>query len=144
MNCAIFGHHVAGEEVKPLLKEAILYLVQDKHIRNFLVGNNGNFDFYAQCVLQELKPEGVNINFSIVLSHIEESSLSKNQNETIFPEELENAIPRLAIFKRNEWIIKKSSFLIAYAKNKFSNSHKWIDRARKKGVQIINIADRSV
>ena len=113
MNCAIFGHHDAGAEVKPLLKEAIIYLVQDKHIRNFPVGNNGNFDFYAQCVLQELKLEGVNINFSIVLSHIEESSLSKNQNETIFPEELENAIPRFAIFKRNEWIIKKSSFLIA-------------------------------
>ena len=99
----------------------------------FPVGNNGNFDFYAQCLLRELKNEGFKINFSIVLSRLGELSVSKNQSDTIFPEEPENGLPKFAISKRNEWLIKKSSFLITYTKHKFSNSQKWLEQAIKKG-----------
>lgn len=70
MNCTFFGHRDVTCEVKELLKSAILDLIDKEHINNFLVGNNGNFDFYVQCTLAELKKEGVDISFAIVLSHL--------------------------------------------------------------------------
>ena len=111
-------------------------------MREFLVGNNGNFDFYAQCVLRELKTEGYGICFDIVFSHLGENALSQNQSETVFPEGLEKALPRFAISKRNDWLIKNSSYLIAYVVHTFSNSYKWMQKASKRGLKIINLADQ--
>ena len=59
MNCTFFGHRDATEDVKKRLEEAILYLVKTEGVRSFIVGNNGNFDYYAQCVLQKIKKEAV-------------------------------------------------------------------------------------
>lgn len=140
MNCAFFGHRNAPSEIKILLKEAILHLIQTEGVHNFFVGNNGNFDFYVQCVLKELKDEGLDICFDIVLSHLGEIALSENQSETIFPEGLETVLPRFAISKRNDWLIKNSSFLIAYVTYTFSSSYQWMQKAAKKGLKIINLA----
>ena len=140
MNCMFIGHHDAPSKIKNYLSEAILYLAK-KGIKNFLVGNNGNFDDLTQCVLEELSNEGYNLNFNIVLSRVDEGALSRNQNATVFPEGLENIPPRFSISKRNNWLIKNSSFLIAYVKHGFSNSGKILEKARKKGLYILNLAD---
>jgi len=140
MNCTFFGHRDATEEIKKRLKETILHLIQKENVKNFVVGNNGNFDFYAQCVLKELQNEGVDLCFDIVLSRLGEIALSGNQNETIFPEGLEDTLPKFAISKRNEWLIKNSSFLIAYVTHTFSNSYTWMQKASKRGLKIINLA----
>ena len=142
MNCTFFGHRDVGEEIKVLLKKTIIYLYERGEVKRFLVGNNGNFDFYVQIVLSELKSER-NLDFDIVLSYVDEAALSKKWEETIFLEELEGVIPRYAIARRNDWLIKNSSIVVAYVKHKFSNSSKWIEKARKKGLRIINIADES-
>ncbi len=131
MNCMFLGHRDAGGEVKETIKTAILHLVKKERVDRFLVGNNGNFDFCVQCVLKELKEAGVDIDFCIVLSHPEEKALSNNQSETIFPEGLEDAIPKYAISKRNEWLIKNSAYLIAYMKHNFSHTKKWVEKAKK-------------
>ena len=143
MNCTFFGHKDATDEVKFLLRESILCLMKKESVEKFLVGNNGNFDFYVQCVLQELKEAGVDRHFDIVLSHLGEEALSGLQTETIFPEGLERAIPKFAISKRNDWMINNSSVVIAYVKHDFSNSSKWIEKAAKKGLRFINLADGS-
>lgn len=142
MFCTFFGHQNATDEVKALLKETIVNLIQKEGVRKFLVGNNGNFDFYVQCVLSELKNERYDICFDIVLSHLGEKALSQNQSETVFPEGLEKALPRFSISKRNEWLIKNSSFLIVYVVHTFSNSYKWMQKASKRGLKIINLADQ--
>ena len=139
MNCTFFGHRDATEEVKPKLREIILNLLKSGRVERFFVGNNGNFDLYVQNILQELKENGVGVHFDIVLSSIGEKAVSDNQNETIFPEELANAIPRFAISKRNDWLIKNSSILIAYVKYSFSNSGKLIEKAQKRGLEVINL-----
>ncbi len=140
MNCTFFGHRDEGEQVKVLLRKTIMDLVKEEGVKSFLVGNNGNFDFYAQCVLSELKKEGLDISFEIVISNISEKALSQNQNATVFPAELENCIPKFAISKRNDWLIKNSSILIACVRHKFSNSSKLLEKAQKKGLRVINLA----
>ena len=141
MTCTFFGQSDATDEIKNKLKECILYMINCEHVDMFLVGNNGNFDFFTQCSLQELKNEGICIDYAIILSRLGETALSKNQRATLFPEKLDDVIPKYAIPKRNSYLIDNSSFVIAYARHRFGNSYKWITKASKRGLRIINLAD---
>ena len=138
MNCTFFGHRNAPDKIKGQLKETILSL-WESGIEHFYVGNNGGFDFLVQIVLREISLER-DIKYSIVLSHIDEVALGAEQQKTIFCEGMERALPRFAISKRNEWLIKHSSVVVAYVADPFSNSSAWIERARKRGLTVINLA----
>ncbi len=138
MNCTFFGHHDAPEHIKPKLKETILNIF-DRGVSSFYVGNNGRFDFLVQEALNELN-KSYSIKYSIILSYLNEKAIIGNQENTLYPEELEGVYQRFAISKRNEWLLKKSSIIIAYVQNSFSNAYKWIEKARKKGLIIINLA----
>lgn len=141
MICTFFGHRDVTVCVKARIRDVVLDLIRTGRVSKFLVGNNGNFDFYVQCVLEELKNDGVGVTFDIVLSRVNEKALSENQRETVFPEELEKSIPKFAISKRNDWLIKNSSILIAYVEHRFSNSSKLLEKAIKRGLEVINLAD---
>ena len=140
MNCTFIGHRDAPNEIKKIVKETIVCVIKREGVKKFFVGNNGNFDFYVQCVLQELKEEGEDIHFDIVLSRLDEKAITGNQNKTIFPEGLEKAAPKFSIVKRNDWLIRNSSILIAYVPYKISNSGRIMEKAYKRGLKIINIA----
>ncbi len=140
MNCTFFGHRDAPSFIKPKLKEAILKLL-DAGVEHFYVGNNGSFDLLVQVSLSEIAKEIPHIKYSIVLSYIDELAISENQEATIFPEGQELAYPKFAISKRNEWLLDNSYYVIAYAKNTCSNTHKIIERAKRKGLIVINLAE---
>ena len=62
---------------------------------------------------------------------------------SVYPD-LENTPPRFAIIKRNEWMIDKSDFLIAYVKNSFGGANKTLSYAKKRRkIKIINMAENS-
>lgn len=143
MNCTFFGHRDAPSTIKPRLKETIMQLLNEG-IKHFYVGNNGSFDLLAQESLAELANDGLDIKYNIVLSYINELAMSGNQQATIFPEGQELAIPKFAISKRNEWLLNNSSVVIAYVRYSVSNSYKYIEKARKNGLAVVNLAKRGV
>ena len=98
MNCTFFGHKDAPDELKKDLKKTILALKQQYDIRCFYVGNQGYFDYLVQEVLSEIK-----VNYSIVLSSLNEYVHLNDQSRTVYPEGLENGLPRFAICRRNNW-----------------------------------------
>ena len=138
MTCTFFGHRDTPISLKDNIKKAITDLIENE-IVDFYVGNNGNFDLLAQAVLVELLKENKDINCYIVLSYLGESALCGFQELTIFPEELANVPKRFAISKRNEYLLKKSTVVVCYVESSFTNSYKWVERARKKGLAIIKI-----
>ncbi|MBQ7788681.1 MAG: hypothetical protein IJ398_03405 [Clostridia bacterium] len=140
MNCIFFGHKDTPLNIKQILENSIKYMINTLHIKRFFVGNNGNFDFLVQRVLKQIAST-TDINYSIVISHINETTLSGDENASLFPEGLEKALPKFAISKRNEWLLQNASFAIVYMKNKFSNCYKWVQKANKKGLTIINLAN---
>ena len=139
MVCAFFGHRDAPHFVMEPLKKSIIKLIEEDDVRIFYVGNNGRFDFYVQNALREIK-NSYAIEYFIVLSQIDEKAIGNEQERTIFPYEIAECIPRFKIAKRNEWIIKKSDFLICYAKYSFQNSYKLMKKAERRGVKITNLA----
>ena len=137
MNCTFFGHKDAPASIKASIEKAIISLI-DVGVKTFYVGNNGNFDYLVQNVLKELSCI-YDMSYLIVLSRVDEVALSGEQAATLFPEKLDFSIPKFAISKRNEWLIKKCDFAIVYVKNRYSNSYKWLERAQKKGLKIITL-----
>ena len=137
MICTFFGHRDADDSIKAKLKDTILQLIKEG-VTDFYVGNNGAFDFYVQTVLKDITKEH-KVNFSVILSNVNEMSIGADQSYTIFPEGLEKALPKFAISKRNDWMINNSQIAITYVNHHFSSSYKWLEKARKKGVKIINL-----
>lgn len=139
MICTFFGHRDAPGSLRSLLKSTILELIAKRGITLFYVGNNGNFDYMVQNVLEEIAKSGVPIEYYIVLSTPLEKAIGKAQHNTIFPEGLEKALPRYAISKRNDWLIERSDFAITYVRHTFSNAYKLAEKAKRKGLEVINI-----
>ena len=140
MTCTFFGHASFSQPIFDKLEQVLLALI-DSGISSFYVGNNGQFDYSVQYVLNKISQARSNFKYSIVLSRLNESALSGVQSKTIFPEALEFSIPRFAINKRNNWMINNASMVVCFVTNKISNSYKWVEKARRKGLKIINIAE---
>ena len=140
MVCTFFGRRNAPSSVKEKLSEIINDLIK-RGYDEFYVGNNGNFDFYVQSVLSDIVITNCKVCFTVVLSRPDEKAIFAEQIFTLFPDGLEKTPPRFAISKRNDWLIKKSQIVVAYADNRFTNSQKWVEKARNKGIDVINIAN---
>ncbi|MBQ2773058.1 MAG: hypothetical protein IJF45_01785 [Clostridia bacterium] len=140
MNCCLFGHRTASSGLRMPLKTSILKLIEEHGVKTFYVGNNGNFDYLAQFVLSEITNARSDVRYYIVLSAMGETTLSDNGEVTLFPEGLETTPPRFAIYKRNDWLIKNSQYAIVYVETEVSNCYKWMKRAMRKGVKILNLA----
>ena len=143
MVCTFFGHKDAPDSIKNELKSAINHLVNLYGVRMFYVGNNGSFDSLVQRTLIEIQKECPAVSFYVVLSYLGEHAVSAEQEKTILPEGQELALPRYAISKRNGWLINKSNFVIAYVRHRYSNSWKWLEKSRKRGLTVINLAEIS-
>ena len=140
MRCVFFGHRDVTVSVRNELKKTVLGLIATKSISCFYVGNNGQFDYWVQMVLQELQGEGMEIPYYIVLSRIDERALSGEQSRTLFPEELATCLPRFSISRRNDWLIKHAEIAVVYVQFEISNCQKLLEKAQRKGLEVINLA----
>ena len=140
MNCCFIGHADTPFEIRSKLKDTLTVLISEG-VFDFYVGNNGNFDLLVQDVLIEMIKAGQSINLNVVLAYPNEESIRAEQKYTLYPDGLDNTPLRFAISKRNDLLIKNSQIIVAYVRHRFSNSHKWIKKAKKKGLKIINLAD---
>lgn len=140
MNCSLFGHRTAPSGLRSALKTSILKLIEEQKVKNFYVGNNGNFDYLAQSVLSEITNTRKDVNYYIVLSQMGESALSGNQEATLLPEGLETAPPKFAMCKRNDWLIRNSDYAIVFVQGEISNCYKLMKKAMRNGLKITNLA----
>ena len=138
------------DSIKTKLKSEIIRLIENENVDTFYCGGKGDFDrLCAECV-NELKNYYPFMESYMVFSYIpgKKNEFGKDPyedfNGTIYPEGLEFVPQKLAIVKRNEWMIDKSDFLIAYVKNSFGGANKTLSYAKKRRkIKIINMAENS-
>ena len=143
MICTFFGHRDATDKLKNKIKKTIEMLILEG-VNHFYVGNNGHFDYMVQSVLTELKEAGADINFTVVVSYINEQLIRADQKYSMYPEGLEGVPLRFAISKRNSFMIANSQIAVVYVRHSFSNSHKWVEKTKKSGLKVINLADEEI
>lgn len=142
MTCTFFGHRDTPTAVRGTLYNTVTKIIEEKNVTDFYVGNHGNFDRLALSVLKELSKEYPQISYYIVYAYLPDHS-EEDFSHTIYPEGIETVPKRFAIHFRNKWMIEQSDIVIAYVRNTFSNTSKFIDIANKQGKEVINIYENS-
>ena len=144
MTCCFFGHRDAPSSVLPRIEEAVEKLIIEQDVKSFLVGNQGQFDSKVLSVLRKITAKHPEITYNVVLAYMpkEKEEWSPYEYwETMLPEGLEAVHPRFAISKRNEWMVSESDIVIAYVKHSWGGAAKYVELARRKKKQILNISD---
>ncbi len=144
MTCTFFGHRDAPNEIKEVLKETIIDLIENKNVDMFYVGNHGVFDSMVTNVLKGLTLKYQNIEYKTVLAYL---PTEKNEFDytdyscTVYPEGIEKTPKRFAISYRNKWMINNSDFVITYVNRIVGGAAQFKELAEKKGKAVINIAE---
>ncbi len=144
MVCTFFGHEDTPDRIREPLTKTIKKLIEKRAANTFYVGNQGKFDALVYSVLKELKKEYPQIEYYVVLAYmpLRKNDLCENfYSCTIYPDGLERTPAKIAISKRNEWMIKKSDIVISYVVDKARRSYKFVEYARKHNKEVINLAD---
>ena len=100
--------------IKPILREVLLKLIEWQGVTRFYVGNQGNFDGMARCLLAELE-HSYGIGYEVVLAYMPKKEDGVfDAGHTILPEGIETAPQRFAIDRRNRWMIDHSDIVLSY------------------------------
>ena len=133
--------------VKEIVKKEIESNITDSGGICYL-GGYGDFDNICALACKELKStcnqiETVYVSPYITLAEqkkIEDLKQNGFCDSSLYPP-IEKVPLRLAILKRNEWMVKNSDLVIAYVDHSFGGAYKALQVATRSGKRIINICD---
>ena len=137
MVCTFIGHRDAPHLLKPILKQVLKDLIENKNVNVFYIGNQGNFDCIARQCLKELK-KIYNINYYVVLAYMPAGNKTDDYSDTVYLDEISNTPYKYRIIERNKWMIKRSDIVIAYCKYP-GNTREFRDIAKKQNKTIIDL-----
>ena len=149
MIITFFGHTDFPAEEKS--RTAVISVLEER-VGNenveFYLGGYGNFDSFALSCCKEYKKNHENASLVFVTPYITEeyqknhlSEISKNFDSVIYPE-IEQVPLRFAISYRNRYMVDSADLIICYVKREYGGAYQAIKYARKKGKQIINLAEK--
>lgn len=129
--CCFCGHRDASNEIITSLKEKIEYLITQKEVNQFYIGEQGNFDQLSIKTLYHLKKKYQEIHITTVLAYFPNHKKEHN-SDTLYPEGLELIPPKYAILYRNRWMIDHSDYMIAYVHRSYGGAAKMLSYAQQK------------
>lgn len=135
--CTFFGHRDCPEGVRPQVKRTVEDLILHHGVDTFYVGDKGRFDAVVRGVLRELEREYSHIRYAVVLSSLPKGQ--EDNSDTMLPEGIECIHPRYAIDWRNDWMLKRSDFIVCYVTHNWGGAAKFATKAQKAGKTVINL-----
>ncbi|MBR5535285.1 MAG: hypothetical protein IKU60_01420 [Clostridia bacterium] len=136
MNCTFFGHKDTSFLIYEKLQDTIEFLIKEKDVTHFYIGNHGNFDAMALRCLINLKEKHPYITFEIVLAYLPEKP---TPYPTLYPEGIEKTPQRFAISFRNKWMVNHSDYIISHITRDFGGAQQFVSLAERQGKTVINI-----
>lgn len=137
--CTFFGHRDCPSSIKEKLHEEIERLICHHGVDTFYIGTQGSFDRMAYAALVELREQYQHIRIYRVLAYMPKPG-DNDTADIIVPEGIENAYPRYAIVRRNNWMIDHSDYVIAYVTRSFGGAYQSVESAGKMGKKIISVS----
>ena len=138
--CCFFGHREVTHNIKPKLTAIIEKLITEDDVTEFYVGHQGQFDSMVYSVLKELKLKYPHIRYTVVLAYMPDEHIKELYGEdTLFPDGMETVPKKFAINKRNDWMISHSDVAVCYVWKITGGSANFKEKAKKKGLRIIDV-----
>ena len=139
-SCCFFGHRDTPSSVRPKLTDVIMDLIEEHGVTDFFVGNQGAFDLLVLSVLKELAVSYPQIRYTVVLAYLPDDKSGITETNTRYPEGLESVPKRFCIARRNDWLIRKSEYVICYVSHITGGAAQFMKKAQKQNRTVINIA----
>ena len=150
MVITFFGHSKIynSTNLASEIENAILQQATKGEKITFYCGGYGDFDNISAKVCRSIKENGVDCEIMLIIPYLPEmgrvdirSKIERSLYDgSIYPP-LERVPKRLALLKRNEWMIDNSDIIIAFVKHDYGGAYKALEYANKKGKAVINIAE---
>lgn len=141
--CFFIGHRDAPSELYPSIVSAVEEHIVQHGVTEFLVGQYGAFDRMAAKAVIQLKEKYPEVVLVLLLPyHPGEKKvvLPDGFDGSLYPEGQETVPKRLAIVRANQYAVKHSGYLIAYAWQPGSNAKKIVESVKSNvHVSLINI-----
>lgn len=134
-SCFFIGHREASAEILPALTEAVENHISEYGVREFIVGNYGNFDHMAAKVVIAAKERHPGITLSMLIPyHPAERPLELPQgfDNTFYPPGMKKVPRKIAIVRANRYMVDHVDYLIAYAWHPASNARNLVEYAKKR------------
>ena len=138
--CTFFGHRNCPDGLKHRLRAVIIDLITSCGVDVFYVGHQGGFDRLVRGVLREITQEYPQVRYAVVLAYMpSENSVLGDTSDTMLPEGIELVHPRYAISWRNNWMLQKSDFVVAYVAHSWGGAAQYVQKAIRSGKSVINL-----
>ena len=137
--CTFAGHReiYVSNTLKEKLKKEIINLIEHHGVDTFYNGGKGGFDWLCAECIKELKKYYPFIKSYLILAYMPgkknqfDAEFYEKFDDTLYPE-IEKTPPKFAIIKRNEWMIDRSDFLIAYVGHSWGGAYRTLEYAKRK------------
>ena len=146
-----FGHRSfpCSSKLESTIEQIIESLISEHDYVDFLIGRDGDFDFFISTILTKFRMEKHTHNFShIWIMPYSKAEYTKNKSyyEKYYDEieicnESSNCHPKNAFSKRNHSMIDRSDLCIFYVENTYGGSWEALQYAKKKNKSFLNLAD---
>lgn len=138
MTCTFFGHRYITENIEERLRYTIIEQIKFNGVDTFYVGTHGEFDRIVRKILKDIAADYTHIKYYVVLSAVPTRGIE--YKNSIVPDGIENVPPRAGIVYRNEWMIKKSDFIITYInRTAASEAARFAELAKKLNKTVVSI-----
>ena len=140
MTATFFGHRDTPQNIAEVLGAKIEELIVSRGVDEFYVGDSGAFDRMVLAELTKLEKRYPFIRYCVVLAYMP-TEKKRTDAPTLYPEGLESVPPRFAITHRNRFMADRADIAVAYVRNRWGGAFQALDYARRKGREIINLAE---
>ncbi len=131
-SCTFFGHRDTPNAIEPILRLALIRLIEYENVDSFYVGNQGGFDCLVARVLNEIKDNYPYIRYAVVLAYMPQKGEDMlREYPTILADGCENVPPKFAIDRRNHWMLQKCTYVVTYVTHTWGGAAKFKKKALK-------------
>ena len=143
--CMFCGHRdicLDADEIKNI-KKILNDLIKNENVNTFYTGGMGNFDKICSGIVRELKKVYKHIRLYLIIPYLTKKVLRENMEDCVYDEIIEpdlgDVYYKCAIVKRNQWMVEKSEYIVAYVYKKYGGAYTTLKYGNKLGRKVINI-----
>ena len=134
-------------QLQAQLRDAIEEIIRHNET-TFYCGGYGCFDSICARIVKEMKAAYPKTRSAFVAPYRSEKALRAARESNLYDEILyagvENAPPRLAIIKRNEYMVDRADLILAFVDHAWGGAYRTLSYAKKRKKTILNLSGKQI